>query len=260
MDTIQECFGWAAACLTVCYFIAPVIHFINVLKGSLYFEETPAIFVTTCYVNCCLWYIYGDLIFCDQMKIAYMISAFVGCIMILIYLIYELKKYLLDAILNTLILVTGTWACYRALTLVVDDDKVVGKMCIASNVVVYISPIQILYKVLKDKNYNIIPVYPAFVYFFACISWAFYGICVKDFYVVFPNIIGIIIYVLQIIVYFKYKIKYPSIGEKDFSATIGVESDPNEENKKEENEIKIEEDNQSGTQEKPVKIVSKVDA
>ena len=260
MDTNQECFAWTGACLTVCYYIAPVVYFINVLKGTLYFEDTPAIFVTSCYVNCCLWYIYGDMIFSDQMKISYMISAFICLIMMSIYLIYELKKYLLDTILNTLILVTGTWAVYRALTIVVDDDKIVGRLCLASSIVVFISPIQILYKVLKEKNYNLIQIYPGYVYLFACISWVVYGIYVTDFYIVFPNTIGIIIYLIQIFIYLNYKKKYPAIGEKEFGSTVGIENDGNEENKKEENEVKIDEDKKTEPKERPVKIVSKADA
>ena len=259
MDTVQESFAWAAACLTVCFYISPMIHFINVLRGRLYFEDAPAIFVTTAYVNSCLWYIYGDMIFCEQMKIAYMISSAFCFIMMLIYLMYEIKYYLLDALLNILILVSGSWAVYRALTIVVDDDKIIGRLCLASNIVVYISPIQILYKVLKEKNYNLIQIYPGYVYLFACISWVVYGIYVTDFFVVFPNTIGIILYLIQIFIYINYKKKYPAIGEKDFGSTVGIEKDGSEEIKKVENEVKNDEDNQNGVKEKPIKIVGKVD-
>ena len=260
MDTVQECFGWAAACLTVCYYVGPAIPFINVLKGKLNFEDTPGVFVTCCYINCFIWYIYGDIIFSDQIKISNMVSAGFSLFLMIIYLAYELKKYLIDAILNTLIVITGTWAVYRSLTILIDDDRIIGKICIGTTIIVYLTPIQIIYRIIKEKNYNLIPVYSAWVYLFACISWVVYGILINDFYVVCPHIAGIILSLIQIIVFLHYKRKYPGIGEREFSSTIGIETSGNEESKKEETPIKIDEDNQPKGKDKPVKIISKLES
>ena len=236
METVQECFGWAGTCLTVLSFISPIFPFLNVLKGKLNFEDTPGVLVTTCYVNYFCWYIYGDMI----------------------YLAYEVKKYLVDAILNTLILITGTWALYRALTIIIDDDRIVGKICIGTSCLVFLSPIQIIYKVIKEKNYILIPFYNCLFVFFYAICWVVYGILITEFYVVFPNAIAIILSLIEIIIFLNYKRKYPTIGERDFSSTIGIETNPNEEtSKKEDAPIKMDEDVEDKGKEKPVKIVEK---
>ena len=89
-----------------------------------------------------------------------------------IYLINELKKYLVDSILNALILITGTWAVYRALTIIIDDDRIIGKICIGTTLVVYLSPIPVLYKVIKEKkekNYMFIPICSVWAYLLVCI-------------------------------------------------------------------------------------------
>jgi uncharacterized protein with PQ loop repeat len=261
MDTFQEVCGWVAACFTVCYYLAPIFPFINVIKGKLPFEDTPGVFVTTCYVNCFVWYIYGDMIFSDQVKYSNMVAACVSLILMGIYLIYELKKYLVDSILNTLILITGSWAVYRALTIIIDDDRIVGKICVGTNVVVFLTPIQIIYKVIKEKTYGLIPIKPSFAYLLACIGWIIYGVLITDFYLICPHVAGIILSLVQIAVYYNYKKKYPTIGDKDFSSTIGIEKTGNEETKNEENSIKIdEEENESKIKEKPVKIVNKNDS
>ena len=259
MDTLQEVVGWVSAGLTVLYYLAPVNPFFRVLKGKLNFEDTPGVFVTTCYVNCFVWYVYGDMIFSDQVKYANCISAGISLLLMIIYLAYELKKYLVDSILNALILITGTWAVYRALTIIIDDDRVVGKICIGTAIVVYLSPMQILYRVIKEKNYILIPIYSAWIYLCASIAWVAYGIMITDFYVVCPHVIGIVLSLIQIIVYLNYKRKYPAIGEREFSSTIGIESTGNEDSKKEEAPIKIDEDSQPQAKEKPVKIVTKTD-
>lgn len=259
METIQECVGWAGACLLACYYISPVIPFINVFKGKLNFENTPGIFVTICYINCFIWYIYGELIFSDQIKISNMVGAAISLLLIIIYLIFEIKKYLFDAILNCLLLVTGTLALYKFLAIIVNDDKTVGKICMATTAIIYLFPILILYRVIKEKNYILIPVYSVWVYLFSCISWVIYGVLITDFYLVFPYSSGIILSLIQIMIYLIYKRKYPVISEKDFGTSIGIETSGNEEIAKEESRIKFDDISQLKGKEKAVKIISKTE-
>ena len=258
MDTVQEVIGWIGCGVNFLYFLAPCMPFLNVLRGRLNFEDSPGVFVTTCYVNCFVWYIYGDMIFSDQVKYSFCAGAIASLCLMVIYLVYELKKYLVDTILNVLILITGTWAVYRALTIIIDDDRVVGKICIATSIVMYLTPMQILYKVIREKNFILIPIRAASVYFCASIIWIVYGILLEDFYLVCPHVIGVILSLVQIVVYLNYRRKYPAIGDKDFASTIGIETTTSED-KKEDTPIKIDEDNQTDVKEKPVKIISKSD-
>ena len=255
METVQECFGWVGAILAVLSFITPVFPYLKVLKGKLSFEDTPAVFVTIGYINYFCWSIYGDMIFSDQLKYCYMIGGVINLVLMIIYLAYEVKKYLVDSILNTLILITGTWALYRALTIIIDDDRIVGKICIITSFLIFFSPIQIVYKVIKEKNYILIPIYNCYFVVLYSICWVVYGIFITDFYIVFPNSIAIILSLVQIVIYLNFKKKYPAIGERDFISTIGIETNPSDENKKEDSPIQMDDDDKS--KEKPVKIISK---
>ena len=257
MDTVQEYLGWAACGISVFYYTASIFPFLQVLKGKLSFEDTPGVFVTTCYINTFIWYIYGDMIFSDQVKYSNMVASCISLVLMVIYLIYELRKYLVDSILNTLILITGTWAVYRALTIIIDDDRIVGKICIGTQIIMYLSPIQILYRVIKEKNYILIPFYSSLIHILACILWIIYGVLITDFYLIFSHSCGIILCFILIIVFLNFKRKYPAIGEREFSSTIDIETTGNEEPKKEETTIKIDEESQSQVKEKPVKIASK---
>ena len=258
MDTVQEYVGWLACGLNVLYFLAPIEPFFRVIRGKLNFEDTPGVFVTTCYVNCFVWFVYGDMIFSDQVKMSNLIAACASLCLIVIYLLYELKKYLVDAILNALILITGTWAVYRALTIIIDDDRIVGKICIGTSIVMFLSPIQIVYRVIKEKNYILIPIKSAFLYLATCIAWIAYGILIEDFYLVCPHSMGVILCLVQLVVYFNFKRKYPAISDKVFTSTIGIESTGTEETKKEDTPIKIDEESQPEMKVKPVKILTKV--
>ena len=81
-----------------------------------------------------------------------------------------------------------------------------------------------------------------------------YGIFITDFYVVFPNAICIVLSLVQVIMYINLSKKYPAIGKNEFSSTIGIETTSNEETKKEDTPIKIDEESDVKGKEKPVKI------
>ena len=256
MDKVQEISGWLAMAVTTCSFLFPVFPYLNVLRGRMNYEDTPSFFVISSYINYFCMYVYGDLVFSDQVKYCYLVGSIINCVLMVIYLVYEIRRYLVDTILNALILITGTWALYRCLTIIIDDDRIVGKICILTFFVVFITPVQILYRVLKERNYNLIPIYNCWVSLCFSSLWIVYAIFISDFYILFPNIINIILSLAQIAVYINLSRKYPAIGQREFSSTIGIETTTNEEVKNVEGQIKIDED-MDDKKEKPVKIINK---
>lgn len=74
-----------------------------------------------------------------------------------------------------------------------------------------------------------------------------------------PNVIGIVLSVIQICIYIIFKKKYPTLGDKERdTSTIGIENTGGDD-RREETTIKDDEEIQNDTKEKPVKIVSKLD-
>jgi uncharacterized protein with PQ loop repeat len=248
----NELVAWTAAALSLVYYISPIVPFFDVLKGKLYFEDSPGILVTCCYVNCLVWFIYGKLISNIQIKYSNLISGCFCIVFLTIYLCYEIRKYLLDTILNALILISGTWSIYRIFANIIEDDQVVGKFCFGTAMVLYIFPVYIIYRVIKEKNYFLIKIYASTAYLFACISWVIYGYLITDNYIIYPHAIGAVLYFILIIIYLSYKRKYPLIGKKNLSSTIGIEIGGNEEGRREES-IKI--DNLPKGKVKRVKII-----
>ena len=254
----QDLFGWMATCFNMCFYFSLIFPFINVLKGKLNYEDTPGILVTSIYINCFCWYIYGDTIFSDPIKICNLLGGIISFFLMLIYLAYEIKKYTIDAILNILIILTGSYAVFKGFTIMIDDDTIIGKICFGTSCLLFLTPIQIIYRVMEEKNYNLIPIYLANVSLFSSCFWIIHGILIKDLYIVFPNVIGFILSKIQIFIFLKYKRKYPGIGERESSSTIGIETNEKEKEKNEEYINKDDEDVPTTEKEKPVKIVSKI--
>ena len=257
----REAFGWLATCLTMYSFISPIIPFINVFKKKISYEDTPALMVTTMYINCLCWFVYGEMIYSTQIRKCNLIGAISSLLLIIIYLICEIRKYTLDAILNTLLIITGTYSIYQGFTLIIDDDGIIGKICILSSFIVFLFQIQIIYKVLKEKNYNLISIHFSCASLAANICWCIYGIFLTDINIIVPNFIGEILAIVQICIYLNYRNKYSNIGERDPStSTIGIETNENDQDKKEDTSIKVDdEDKKFDVKEKPVKIVEKTD-
>ena len=245
----------------MCFYFSPIFPFINVLKGKLNYEDTPGILVISIYINSFCWYIYGDTIFSDPIKICNLIGVSISFFLMVIYLAYEIKKYMVDAILNISIIFTGSYAIYKGFTIMIDDDTIIGKICFGTSCLVFFTPIQLIYRVTKEKNYNLIPIYLSCASLLSSCFWIIHGVFIKDLYIVFPNVIGIILAKILIFIFLKYKRKYPGIGERESSSTIDIETNENEKEKekKEEESNKDDEEAPATEKEKPIKIVSKID-
>ena len=251
----QEIFGWSATCLTAGFYVSLITPFFKIFKGKLSYEDAPIVVITVSYINCFSWCIYGNMISSNQIKICNMIGVISTLILMIIYLIYEIKKYCLDSFLNALILLLGSIVIYKSLTIIINDAQIIGKICIIAKFFVFVSPIQLVYRVIKEKNYILIPIFASFVSFLSCICWVLYGFFINDFHVVIPNATGILLAFIQFFVYSFYKKKYPNISQK--SPTIDIESTSLEESKNEATIIKIDEESQKTVKEKSVKIETK---
>ena len=244
MEKIQEIFGWVAFGLTTITFCFPIPPYIKVLKGQIDYEETPSFLACSLYINYFCWSVYGDMIFSNQLKYCFCIGSIIIACLMLIYLYFEIRKFLVDTILNTLILITGSYALYRTLTIIVDDDRNVGKICLSTNLLAYFTSVQTIYKVIKDKSYILISIKSCLITICSTICWTIYGCIISDVYLIVSFIISSVICLAQIILYFYFKRKYPMFFEKGNSNTsIDIEVSNIKETGKKEEQVEIKVDN-----------------
>ena len=254
-DFTQESIGWTAFAFNCYFLLYPAIPFLNVLKGKLNFEEAPGSYATINYLNCLCWYFYSDLLYSDQIKVINLLGVIANGIFILIYLCYEIRKYTMDAILNGLILGSGSYFIYLTLTVMIEDDRIIGKICAGTHCLLFYFPIQLVFTVIKQKNFMLIPFCTAWGALFMSISWILYGIMITEIYIVVPHCLNIIVATVEIVLFLNYRQKYPLISNKDFGDSIVIEK--SEENKKEETRNKVIEENENNIKARPVKILEK---
>lgn len=250
-NSFEETCGWAGFVLTLSYFISSLIPILNLLKGKIAFEDVHGYYYALTYVNNLCWYIYGDFLYSDQIKMVFLIGSFSSFISVFIYLYFELKKFKLDAILNGLIILLGTYTIYITLAIIIDNVDIICKICFGTYTILFFYPIQTIFNVIKHKNYSLIPIYNIFISLFASIGWVIYGYGITEKYVIYPNTIIIILSSIQITLYIIYRKTYPSFDEKTVVSTIGIES---EDTKKDDNTKNMDEETLPSIP-KPVKII-----
>ena len=99
--------GNIAIFLSACFYLSLFIPFFKVLTCKSNYECTPIAMISTVFVDCLCLHIYGEKKAYKQLKLGNCIGIIVSLTLIAIYLIFEIRKYTVDAILNALILVLG---------------------------------------------------------------------------------------------------------------------------------------------------------
>ena len=252
---LENVVGWIGCILTSCFYLTQLGPFFEIIKGKLYFEDAPLFIICSSYINCFFWMVYGRIIISNQLKIANIISCLICLFAMAIYIIYEVRKYVIDSILNALILITGSYGAYNYSNINLKNEKIVGLFCIYSSAIIYIYYCFIIYRVIKEKNYMLIRFTYIIIYLIGSLFWLAYGIIKKDQYVIYPYSIGIIISLIQIIIYLNFEKKYPIIGKKYLTSTVGIESSEIDPKNRDATFIKIGEEIPSKFKVKHVKIL-----
>lgn len=246
-ELTQEIIGWTAVVFSSYYLFIPIIPFLKIIKGKISFEEAPIAQVSLTYLSCLCWYIYSKLLYYSQIRIINLIGLITNGILIIIYLFYEIKKYLYDAVLNALILSSGSYLVYLILDSILESDETIGKICIAVICLLSMFQIKTIFLILGEKNYKTIPIGKAWLSLTTATTWGIYGYMINELYIVFPQVIFGFFSIVIIFIYahFKNNNKYLFFNkdedkkEKIKEEKIKKENNQNEEN----NELKEKKDN-----------------
>lgn len=234
-EQYENIFCWAGTVIMLAFFLGSILPFAQIIKGKKNYEDTPIIFVFGSYINYLLWFVYAKMINNEHIVYYHGIGCSFSILSFVIYIIYEAREFLVDAILNFLLLVTGTFAVYRALDVLVDDEDIVGKICVSSSAIVVITPIYFIYRDYRNNpgflnNKFLVSNYLALVSIVGSCCWAMYGYMNVDEYILKANVISAISYFSQILLWLVLK----KLSKKNIKVepvpTVETENDSREEN------------------------------
>lgn len=217
----MDLFGWTGAFVSICFFCSPVLNFIKLIKKKIQYKDIHILIILGNYISSIVWLIYGYKISYSQLITCYSIGASISLIWIWIYLINMGKKRMTLTLIYALILSVLTFSLYITLAIIIDDKDTLGEVCFIVCSISYISPTQLLIKVLNKKDYKIIPIFSAVISGLGFGSWTIFGLFQFSATIIIPNLVGFIFSAAQIILYRIYKNKKTLVEEiANISTTV----------------------------------------
>ncbi|XP_019174836.1 PREDICTED: bidirectional sugar transporter NEC1-like [Ipomoea nil] len=135
-----------------------------------------------------------------------------GCaielVFISMYLFYANKKDKIFTIKLLLLDILFFGAVIIVSLFLVNGSKriaLVGWTCAVINVAVFAAPLSIMRQVIRTRNTQFMPLTLSVCLVFCATAWFFYGLFSKDYYIAFPNILGFLFGLAQIVLYCMYK-------------------------------------------------------
>ena len=113
--------------------------------------------------------------------------------------------------------------------------KIVGFVANCVNILNFISPAQRIVRVCREKNYSLIPIVTTVLGCISSFLWLVFGLLIKDFNVIIPNTISVLIALFNTSIWFYF---YCTTKEKKGKDTKEKEEEMIETNKGDEEEMK----------------------
>ena len=193
--------GWIGTCISIIFYIAPIIPISKLMKKKINIKEIPGPLLIMSFMNTILWAVYGLRDNKTQLYVCNFIGGVISAIFIIIYLIYLTKlNWILIAIYNLIfsnLIIEIFYIFYK----IINENNTIGLIAMIVNILMYAAPGAKIYQVFKTGNYNLIPIFSSIIALLNSISWLTYGIYLKDINVILPNGAGVVLALIQIIVW-----------------------------------------------------------
>ncbi|XP_016486199.1 bidirectional sugar transporter SWEET13-like [Nicotiana tabacum] len=217
-------FGILGNIFSFMVFISPVPTFYGIVKkkSAEGFQSVPYVVAL---FSSMLWIYYAMVKTNETLIIT--INSF-GCIAetiyVAIYFAYATKKARMQTLRLVLLLNFGGFGLILFLTQILCKGpkraEVVGWICMAFSISVFVAPLSIMGRVIRTKSVEFMPFNLSLTLTLSAVMWFLYGLLLRDIYVTVPNIAGIILGMLQMVLYGIYRNAKPNEAEEKKLPTV----------------------------------------
>ncbi|CAL0319817.1 unnamed protein product [Lupinus luteus] len=211
-ETLAFVFGLLGNIISFMVFLSPMPTFYQIFKKKNA-EGYQSIPYVVALFSSMLW-IYYALIKGESSFLLITINSF-GCVIETIYLamflLYATKKTRISTIKLLLLLnVFGYGAVLLSTLYLAKGSKrlsIIGWISLAFNISVFAAPLGIMRRVIKTRSVEYMPFTLSFFLTLNAVMWFFYGLLLKDYYIAFPNTVGFLFGIIQMVLYLVYRNK-----------------------------------------------------
>ena len=83
----------------------------------------------------------------------------------------------------------------------------IGTLAMIFNILMYIAPGQKIGRVIKEKNYKLIPIWSTIASALCSLFWLLYGICIKYLPSILPNVLGLLFSTINSVIWLIFYLK-----------------------------------------------------
>ncbi|KAK4847069.1 hypothetical protein QYF36_025192 [Acer negundo] len=185
----------------------PTFYQIYKKKSSEGFQSVPYVISL---LSATLWMYYA-LLKVDVLLLITINTFFcvVQTIYISLYLFYASNKARIQTLKLLLLLNVFGFGMICLLTFFLAKGttrvKIIGYICMAFSLSVFVAPLCIVRKVIRTKSVEYMPFTLSFFLTLGAVTWFLYGLLIKDVNIALPNVLGFFFGVLQMVLYMIYR-------------------------------------------------------
>ncbi|KAI3966932.1 hypothetical protein MKX01_017583 [Papaver californicum] len=209
MDNLSFVVGVLGNFISVLVFLSPIETFCRIVRNQSTQEFKSLPYICTL-LNTLLWSYYGV-----TKPGAYLVATINGfgvvveTIYIILFLTYASRRVKCKTIQLVVVLDIISFAAAVLITHFALEGDVridaIGCLGAGLNIVMYGSPLAAMKTVVTTKSVKYMPFFLSFFLLLNGVIWCFYAILVKDPFIGVPNGIGVILGILQLALYARYR-------------------------------------------------------
>lgn len=230
---IEAALGFAGTCAAVLLFIAPWKTFQRIITNKST-EEFPSFPYVSTLLNCSVWVFYC-LPSITPNRPSPLVTNLIGLVFQTGYL-FVFVKYARDKAKAQVQIQLAVYAVFMVLFVssillflpATSRSFVVGLFATVFTVVMFGAPLSALAVVLRTRSVEFMPLSLSLMGFSCSATWTLYGLYVQDIFVIVPNVLGMILGIIQLAIYFsvsssqKRGASYHSIVANDLQQESGI--------------------------------------
>ena len=233
MVDIQDFFSICGTITGFALSLSPSVPFIQVLKGNEKIDILPEGTILFLMLTRLIW---ASVWIITKRKIALLNSTLgvtVSDVFITLYFYVYFNRSCLKAFFSliiTLLFEAGiVFGCIQW-----GDYVTISYIAMTCKIIMSIAPGQKIVRVLREKNYKLIPIASALTNFFCSLSWFCYGLCIKLYGQVISNLIGLLFSLTNSLIWLYFYCK------RDKEKEENEDEEEKDKNNKEEKDKEIE--------------------
>ena len=236
MVDLQDIFSTAGTITAFGLSLSPSIPFMKVLKGKEKIDTIPEGRILFLMLTRLVW---TSIWIITERKMALLntcLSITLCNVFLSLYSYIYFNKNRLKVFITTLTLLVIEGVLLLGMVLW-GDYLILSYIAMVCKIIMSISPGQRIVRVVKEKNYKLIPIYSTITNFLCSLSWFCYGICIKLLGQIISNLIGLIFSIANTAIWIYFYIKKK---EKEKGEVLKEEENEEKEKDKEKKDKEIE--------------------